>query len=338
MSKLLIVYGTRPEYIKIHPLVEALRETDIDFDVLRVTQHEDIIDFNPSDPTFRISPDIAPNRLDCIFASITSQSSFLEPYSHILVQGDTATACAVALCAFNARKKVIHLEAGLRTYNVDHPYPEEVYRRMISSMTAIHLCPTKDNEFNLLMESVAGQYFVVGNTVLDNLIGMGATRDKASYGNKILVTMHRRENHKLMSDWFARISNLAKKYPRYEFILPLHPNPEVSKHKDLLKGVNVVAPMSHKKIVDLLLECKMCISDSGGIQEEASFLGKKVIVCRYFTERTEGIGTFFHMCWTPTELPKLFGQVIKNCEIDEPCPFGDGNSAQKIVKLLKKEL
>jgi UDP-N-acetylglucosamine 2-epimerase (non-hydrolysing) len=175
----------------------------------------------------------------------------------------------------------------------------------------------------------------VGNTVLDNLIDFG----DPTYENFVLVTLHRRENHNLMSDWFTEINNLAIANSDLEFILPIHPNPNVQKWKHLLTNVNVVEPMEHTDMILHIKKCKFIISDSGGIQEEATFFNKKVIVCRETTERPEGIGTgHLHLCKSPKDLKDLFGTLKENSYICKPCPYGDGRAAEKIKKILDEEL
>jgi UDP-N-acetylglucosamine 2-epimerase (non-hydrolysing) len=141
---------------------------------------------------------------------------------------------------------------------------------------------------------------VVGNTVLDNLLPY---KDKCKYTNKVLVTLHRRENHHQMGQWFTEVNDLAKNNLDLEFILPIHPNPNVQKHKHLLSNINVVEPLSHPELLDILVKCKLIISDSGGLQEEGSFFNKKVIVCRETTERPEAIKTgHFYLCTSPDKL------------------------------------
>jgi UDP-N-acetylglucosamine 2-epimerase (non-hydrolysing) len=204
-----------------------------------------------------------------------------------MVQGDTTTAMAVALSAFHHGIKVIHLEAGLRTYNKQNPYPEETNRRIISQIADIHLCPTNQALKNLTDEMTVGDMYVVGNTVIDNLLQY---KDKCKYTNKILVTLHRRENHYLMKEWFIELEKLATMYPEYSFILPMHPNPSVQKWKYLLNNVVVIDPLPYEQMLELLIQARLVITDSGGLQEEACFFNKKCLTCRVVTERPEAIG------------------------------------------------
>jgi len=325
---ILYCYGTRPEYIKVKKLISLSK--DLPHKVLYTEQHKDLVlgDFD-----YKLTIGDGSNRLDSIISSILSNNldeCFLG-VKYVLVQGDTASAFALSLAAFHRNIKVIHLEAGLRTYDKENPYPEESYRQFISRITDIHLCPTENNKNNLLMEKVGGEIYVVGNTVLDNL-----EKGNTEYGNNVLVTLHRRENHEEMDKWFYEVENLSIKHPELNFILPIHPNPNVKKHQHILKNVIVVDPLSHDEFISEMKKCRLLISDSGGVQEEASFFNKRVIVCRKVTERTESIGTHSFLCDKPSSLNSLFEELVYDYEINKPCPYGDGNSSEKIIEILKK--
>ena len=203
---------------------------------------------------------------------------------------------------------------------------------MISRISDVNLCPTKLSKENLINEKVNGTTYVVGNTVLDNLVSY---KDKCEYTNKVLITMHRRENHHMMEEWFIKINELAKQYLDLEFILPIHPNPNVQKHKHILTNVNVINPLEHTDLLEILIKCKLIISDSGGLQEEGSFFNKKVIVCRTVTERPEAIETgHLYICRHPNQLKDLFGELINNYYNNNICPYGDGYSSKKIKNIL----
>ena len=325
----LLCFGTRPEWLKIKPLTKALDN----YQLLFTGQHTDLLKDVKAD--YIIEQVGIGNRLDQIIVNCLGQFP-VGDFDSVLVQGDTASAFACALAAFHRGKKVYYLEAGLRTYNLDHPYPEEGYRQMISRISDFNLCPTTLSKDNLLHELVKGQSHVVGNTVLDNLLPY---KEKCGYHNTVLVTLHRRENHKLIDSWFKEINLLAKNNTDLEFLLPLHPNPNVKKHKCLLTDVNVLDPLPHSILLDILAKCKLVISDSGGIQEEGSFLNKKIIVCRKTTERPEGkkSGHIF-ICKTPDNLHRIFYDLKYNYKIEQECPYGDGHSSFKIAKLLNEGL
>lgn len=329
-NKLLLVYGTRPEYLKLKPLIEELKYEKINFKVLFTGQHVDIGQFG-YDYCFNIDNG-GINRLDIIVKSVMDKLSYINGITHVLVQGDTTTALALALSAFHNKLKVIHLEAGLRTYDIQNPYPEETNRRLISIISNINFCPTENNYQNLINEMCLNDSFVVGNTVIDNLLDY---KEKCVYDNKVLVTLHRRENHILITEWFTKINELAKLHPELEFILPIHPNPKVRECSYLLTNVNVIDPLNHNDLLELLIKCKIVITDSGGIQEECSFFNKKCLTCRITTERPEAIGMSTIMVETPEELPNIFEKELLNYNINFTCPFGDGNTSKKIVNILK---
>lgn len=332
---ILICFGTRPEYIKVKSLIENIPNVK----TLFTGQHENLIKNINFDHKLCIKKtSIRGNRLNDIINSILCYDNIFNDIEYVIVQGDTSSAMAIALSAYNNGKKIIHLEAGLRTNNIYNPYPEELNRQIISRIASIHLCPTEQNRDNLLKENVFGDIYVTGNTGLDNIDKKGC-----SYGNKVLITMHRRDNHNIMDKWFNEISKIASKYTDLEFIIPLHPNPNVQKHKHLLKGIKIIQPLEHKELIDLLKECKFIISDSGGLQEEASFLNKKIIVCRKTCERPETLEQNYinnqnnnHsiLCSEPKKLGNIVNNVNINYKINKSCPYGDGNAFKKIKKIL----
>ena len=323
---LLISFGTRPEFIKVKPVIDSLDQSL--YKILFTGQHTDLLKEISTPQFLEIKSGF--NRLDSIVCSVLNNEEIFDGVTSVMVQGDTTSAFAVALAAFHRKIKIIHLEAGLRTNDKENPYPEEFNRRSISAMADIHFCPTTDSSFNLRREGISKGIYVVGNTVLDHLIDVNPT-----ITNNIVVTLHRRENHLLMKEWFESLEALAKNNSKYTFILPIHPNPNVQKYKNLLKNVKVVDPMSHKNFTNLLSSCKLVITDSGGLQEEASFFKKRVIVCRKTTERSEGMGDFFFLCAEPNNLEQIFlGLERMNEAVLEGCPFGDGHSAKRIKDIL----
>lgn len=324
---LLLTYGTRPEYIKIKPLIDIFNRNKFPYKVLFTGQHVDLAQFEYD---YRLNIINGKNRLDSIIQS--TMNNLPSDISHVLVQGDTTSVVAVALSAFNNAIKVIHLEAGLRTYDRNNPYPEEINRRIVSQIADIHLCPTELSKNNLLNEKVNGDIYVVGNTVIDNLVQY---KNSCEYSNKILITLHRRENHNIMDKWFIEINKLAKKYTEYEFILPIHPNPNVQKFKYILENVNVISPLPYDELIQLLIKTRLVITDSGGIQEECSFFNKKCLTCRIVTERPEAINQSTFLIKTPEKLIDSFETHHRNFEINYICPFGNGNSAEKIYEILK---
>jgi UDP-N-acetylglucosamine 2-epimerase (non-hydrolysing) len=328
---LLLAYGTRPEYIKLKSLMHEFDIDNFPYKTLFTGQHLDLLKGNR--PDYMVVIFDGDNRLDSIVQSIMNNVfNEIKDITHVLVQGDTTSAFAVALSAFHHGIKVIHLEAGLRTYDNNNPYPEEINRRLISQIADIHLCPTKEAQKNLIDEKNYADNYLVGNTVIDNLLPY---KDKCEYTNKILVTLHRRENHYWLDQWFVEIDKLAENYPQYEFILPIHPNPNVQKHKHLLKHVNVIEPLPYEEMLELLVKTRLVISDSGGLQEECSFFNKKCLTCRVVTERPEALGQSSFLVKEPKRLKWVFKLHHSDCEISYDSPFGDGHSAEKIYKILK---
>lgn len=327
--KILFCFGTRPEWLKIKPIIELLDKTK--YELLFTGQHPDLLNNIPVDYTININE--SENRLDQLISDCLLQFPTGE-FDCVLVQGDTASAFACAVAAFNRQLKIYYLEAGLRSYNMKHPYPEEAYRQMIARIADVNLSPTELSADNLKQERVFGDIHITGNTVLDNLVHR---KQDCEYTNTVLVTLHRRENHYWMDTWFTEINNLAKQYTDIKFILPIHPNPNVQKHKHLLTNVTVVDPLEHNALLDILVKCKLVISDSGGLQEEGSFFNKKVIVCRTTTERPEGIDTgHLYICESPNELSNIFGDLYENYYINNKCPYGDGHASENVINLITK--
>jgi UDP-N-acetylglucosamine 2-epimerase len=329
---ILLTYGTRPEYIKIKPLMEEMKKQNIPFKVFFTGQHETLVD-GYYDLKLDFEEYNHENRLDNIIANLmTLNYHVFEDVTSVLVQGDTTSVVAMALAAMHRKIPVIHLEAGLRTFDTENPYPEENNRRIVSTIASIHLCPTVQNAENLYKERVLGQIHVVGNTVLDNLINY---KEKCEYTDKVLITLHRRENHDKINLWFTEINELAKRYTDLEFILPIHPNPNVEKHKEILTNVTVVEPLSHDDLLKILTKTKLVITDSGGLQEECSFFNKKCLVCRKVTERPESIGMTSFLVDSPINLKNIFEEHINNYAVNLQSPYGDGESAKKIYQIIK---
>lgn len=327
--KILAVYGTRPEYLKIKPVVEKSNDK---IKTCFIKQHTNIIDFGKSDFSIEIE-NTCTNRLNSIFSQIflKAEACFSE-FDSILIQGDTATVAASALVAYHLKKKIIYLESGLRTYDLDNPYPEEGYRQMIARIADINLCPTKLSAKNLKKEKTKGEIYVVGNTSLDNLIEI---KKHTTYDNKILITLHRNENLQIINDWLVEIDKFAKKHKELEFIFPVHPNPIIVEASKKLTSITTCEPLQHNNLLNILKDVRFVVTDSGGIQEEGSFLNKKIIVCRKTTERPEGIESgHLILCQHPKDFSSLAEIINSNYKIKKKCPYGDGKSSDKINYLI----
>jgi UDP-N-acetylglucosamine 2-epimerase (non-hydrolysing) len=322
----LVCFGTRPEYIKVKSFIDNIKNVKTCF----TGQHVDLLKNIDFDYSLTIQNE-TDNRLNNILINILKNGYIFDNIKYAIVQGDTTTAMAVAISAVHHNIKVIHLEAGLRTYNVEDPYPEEMNRQLISRLAYMHLCPTEKNKINLLTENITSNIFVTGNTGLDNI-----DKEDISYTNKVVITLHRRNNHNMIKQWFTTIEKIANKYNDTEFILPIHPNPNVKQHKDLFKKVCVVEPLSHNEMIKLVKSCRLIISDSGGIQEEASYLNKKIIICREDTERPEVLDSGHGiLCPKPEFLEDIFARVYEDFYINSYCPFGDGYSHKRIKTILE---
>lgn len=324
--KILAIYGTRPEYLKIKPILAENKEIKSLF----IKQHTDIINFEKYDYCLEIQNSCC-NRLNSIFEQIFLKAeTIISQFDSIIIQGDTATVAATALLAYHLKKKIIHIEAGLRTYDLENPFPEEGYRQIVSRISDVNFCPTDISRKNLKKELTKGESYVVGNTSLDNIKNI-----KSSYKNQILITLHRNENLNIVDEWLIQIDKIASKNKNIEFLFPAHPNPKIIEAAKKIKHIKVCKPLQHNELIDYLKDCLFVITDSGGIQEEACFLNKKIIVCRKTTERPEGIQSgHIILCKKPKALKNIFKKIFCKYKINSQCPYGDGFSSKKIIKIL----
>jgi UDP-N-acetylglucosamine 2-epimerase (non-hydrolysing) len=329
-KRIAICYGTRPEYIKLKKIINLIPKTRRD--VFFVGQHDKLISKNIFSKKITILKN--KKRLDSIFAQTILKINFNKVNS-VLIQGDTASALACAIAAFNQGKKIIYLESGLRSFDFKNPFPEEGYRQMISRIADINLSPTLLSKKNLLNESVKGKIYVTGNTALDNLIFL---KKKTSYSNIVPITLHRRENLNKINLWFRSINNIAKNYKNLKFVIPIHANPLILKNSKIFTHVKVIKNLEHEKFINILKNSRFIITDSGGIQEEGSFFNKKIILCRTKTERPEGIKTgHILICKRYDDLATIVNNVALNYKVNKKCPYGDGHSSKRIFRILKKE-
>jgi UDP-N-acetylglucosamine 2-epimerase (non-hydrolysing) len=280
----------------------------------------------------------------------------------VLVQGDTTTSLCAALAAFYRKIPVAHVEAGLRTLNVESPWPEEVNRVLISRLADLHFAPTETNRKNLLREDIQPDRIIVtGNTVIDALkLALKRIEEQSApmnglphdllssvNGNLILITAHRRENfgHHLRSICNA-ITKIADRFPAYEFVYPVHPNPNVqAMTREILlpaglDNIHLLEPLGYLPFVYLMTRSKLLLTDSGGIQEEAPFLGKPVLVMRDTTERPEGVatGTTRVIGTSAAEIVEAVSGLLDGRNGDyahmarRVAPFGDGNASRQILE------
>jgi UDP-N-acetylglucosamine 2-epimerase (non-hydrolysing) len=338
---LLISYGTRPEWIKIKPVIDELNTRNIKFSLISTGQHAtistntnaNIIPYAIQNNSHQTSLNITDgsNRLDSIINSILNKDEIFKDITRVMVQGDTASAYAIALAAFHRRIPIIHLEAGLRSYDINNPYPEEFYRRSISSMASIHLCPTDNNSQNLKNEKIGGEKYIVGNTAIDSLVHL---KHKITSGGGCLITLHRRENKHILSKWISSINSISNSYDM-KFTFITHPNMDHETVNSInTNNIKIISPIPHTDMLTLILKSDIIVSDSGGLQEEASYFRKPIVVCRKETERPEAIGITSFMCKEPSNLNTTFETALTTKIPNIKCPFGDGDSAKKIIDIL----
>lgn len=351
----LITIGTRPELIKLYPLIKSMRNSkNFQIKICYTGQHKELVkmslkifDFNP-DYSFNImkkgqsSLDIVENIFKK-FKKITKKYDF----DGIIVQGDTTTAMSAALAAFYLKKKIIHIEAGLRTNNIYDPFPEEANRKIISQIASLHFAPTKIAKSNLIKEGIKGKnIFVVGNTVIDALKIIAKKFEiNQNEKNIVLCTLHRSENIKKNIDiMIDSLVEIAKKNLDWKIIWPQHPNPMIKKKlKKILnkqKNLLILNSLNYVDFIKTLKECKLIISDSGGIQEEASYLGKYVFIMRKNTERPEAIinRTGIILNFKKKIIVDQINKFIKDkkwLSIKSSNCFGAGNASPKIHNILK---
>ena len=314
MEKLRImsVFGTRPEAIKMAPLVKELGSRDEIESICCVTaQHREMLDSVLQ--VFDLKPDwdldiMTPRQTLSTITSkcLTGMDEAIEALKPdmILVHGDTSTTFAGALSAFYHKVPVGHVEAGLRTYDKYSPYPEEMNRKMVTAIADLYFCPTENNRQNLLRENVTEGLFVTGNTVIDALkttVRKDFTFETEAlndlpYNEKkiILVTCHRRENYgQPMEDIMSALSEIARTHGDTELVYPVHLSPVVQecakRHLEGIPNVHLIPPLPADDMHNLMDRCYMVLTDSGGLQEEAPALGKPVLVLRRETERPEAV-------------------------------------------------
>lgn len=309
----MFVFGTRPEAIKMAPLIKLVKNNEKFQSIVFLTgQHPTMAKQVLQWFDILVDTESSIERIDNSLNELTSQlishaGKFLETQRPdlVVVQGDTASAFAGATAAFNLGIPVAHLEAGLRTHEISSPFPEEAFRQMITRITTLHMCPTPENRLNLLREGIdAEQIMVTGNTVVDAFSVILGKLDRGMVQldlpnhlpqeNIVLVTAHRRENiERGMGEIAEAIGELALRYPSVNFVMPMHPNPAVrEKIKPALESktnVYLLEPLGYPEFITILSKSVIVLTDSGGVQEEAPILGIPALVLRENTERPEGI-------------------------------------------------
>ena len=359
--RVMTIFGTRPEAIKMAPLaLELSRRPQIDALCCVTAQHRQMLDSVLD--IFRLVPDFDLNIMEPrqTLSTITSKcllgmEEVLEQARPdlVLVHGDTSTTFAGALAAFYHRVPVGHVEAGLRTYDKYSPYPEEMNRRMVSAIADLHFCPTPSNRDNLAREGIEQGVFLTGNTVIDALqttvvkdfhFSEGVLNDLDYVNRKvILVTCHRRENYGTpMAHIMTALRRVADAFPDVELVYPVHLSPVVQEaahqYLDGHPRIHLIAPLAVDEMHNLMARCHLVMTDSGGLQEEAPALGKPVLVLRRETERPEAVAA-----GTVTEEEPIF-QMASRLLTDPAAyaamahaanPYGDGRACGRIADAIE---
>jgi UDP-N-acetylglucosamine 2-epimerase (non-hydrolysing) len=374
-KKNLIVFGTRPEAIKMAPLVKEFEKHHSHFEtrVCITAQHREmldqVLDFFEIKPHYDLNL-MRPNQnlYSLTALIIESLKPVLEDFQpdYVYVHGDTTTTMAAAIAGFYSGAEICHIEAGLRTFNKRNPFPEEMNRNITGRLTDFHFAPTQAAQENLRLENIAeNQITVTGNTVIDALYFSIKKLHSANYSDVeiekikgwldttkkiILVTGHRRENH---GQGFVEIckalKELAENHSNIQVVYPVHLNPNVQKPVyDLLAhvpNITLIDPLSYPAFVWLMEKSYLIITDSGGIQEEAPSLGKPVLVMRETTERPEAVdagtvilvGTNFEKIVRQTQ--ELLSDTVKyNTMAQLHNPYGDGKACERIVEFMKNKV
>jgi UDP-N-acetylglucosamine 2-epimerase (non-hydrolysing) len=360
-----IILGTRPEAIKLAPVIHAFQQDPaIQTEVILTGQHREMVDQVMALFGLQADADLAIMQPQQTLTDITCRSlQGLEAHFQIhrpdlvIVQGDTTTAFAAALAAFYQKIPVGHVEAGLRTDNIYSPYPEEANRRLISQLTTLHFAPTTTAVDHLKAASVVGQIHHTGNTVIDALLTVAAQNpdcpidglDWDTY-RVLLATVHRRENWGApLQDIAAGLLAVLEEQPDTALLLPLHRNPIVRDPLTKLLGdhprVFLTEPLDYRQLVGAMGRCHLLLTDSGGLQEEAPGLGKPVLVLRDTTERPEAVtaGTARLIGTSATAIRAHAIELLTQAEAYEAMarainPFGDGHASERIVAIAKAYL
>jgi len=364
LGKVMVVFGTRPEAIKMAPVIRELREVkDIDTVVVVTAQHREMLDQVLN--LFAIQPDYDLNLMkehqdlfNITTGVLNGMKEILEKEKPhlVLVHGDTTTTFAAALAAFYQRIPVGHVEAGLRTRNKYSPYPEEMNRTLAGRIAELHFAPTDTARDNLLAESTASfKIWVTGNTVIDALLEtvqqdytFGPELNRINFDRRlILVTTHRRENWGSgMRNIYQALIDIVNEFPDVEVVFPVHRNPVVRDVAEEMLGgrerFHLIEPLDYEPFANLMNRCYMVMTDSGGLQEEAPSLGKPVLVLRDTTERPEAVqaGTVKLVGTNQQKIYEAAKLLLTDKNEYEKMarainPYGDGYAARRIVNVIK---
>lgn len=370
--RIMTIYGTRPEAIKVAPIIKAIeRDAHLESITVVTGQHREMLD--QVNAMFGIIPDHDMNimsngqSLNGILAKVVSGVDVIletERPDVVIVQGDTSTVMGATVASFNRQIPVVHVEAGLRSGDISSPFPEEANRKLTSQIAALHLAPTSTSKGNLTREDISENDIVItGNSVIDTLMfatenlhvafgdpRLEALRDAKQAGEAgrvLLVTAHRRENLGTAMEGIGQaVAELAKKYPELMIIFPLHKNPKVRSAirpaVDQLDNVLLLEPLAYAEFTQVLSLADVVLTDSGGVQEEAPSLGKPVLVMRENTERPEAVvaGTVKLIGTHQQRLVDEVSLLLDSAEAyagmaNAVNPYGDGKAAERTLSAIK---
>jgi len=353
--KALVVIGTRPEAIKLVPVIWSLLARGHDPIVCLTGQHRELL--SGAMETFGIAcdhdlavmtDDQTPN--DVLALVVQGMCPVLKETDPdwVIVEGDTTSVVGTAMAAFHAMVPVCHVEAGLRSFDKWAPFPEEINRRIVSVLADLHCAPTPESAMNLRNEGIDESCIAVtGNTSVDAIRWAMTVDPREEFyspsGGIVTITAHRRENHAHLHDIAKAVHLLAQAYPTVRFIWPLHPNPTVRKHVDISgHNIDLIEPLDYVSMAHLIAKSRLVLTDSGGLQEEAPSLGVPVLVLRDVTERPEGldrqvallIGTNTNNIFAATSA--ILDGAAKWLGTDRDV-YGDGHAGEKIVAALEDQ-
>lgn len=363
MKKILFVFGTRPEAIKLYPLIKLLKKNNNLFSVKICisSQHKGLLKQVLRQLKIKVDYDLnvmtSNQKIESLYGLIFKKLSKIidrEKPNLSIIQGDTITAMSAAMISKLKKIKVGHVEAGLRTFDYNSPWPEEFSRTVISSIADLNFCPTKINIRNLKKENIKN-IFLTGNTIVDsvkdilkkNLSSNSKFENflKKNYDSKINVflTVHRRESFgKPIMDIFKAIKEISK-IKGVKIIYPIHPNPNIKKQAKILnmvKNIKIIKPLNYIETLKILKKTNIIMSDSGGIQEESSILNKKILILRNKTERPEILGkNGILVGHNKKKIIYNFKKFLKsNLKRSNQNIFGNGKASQKIAAIIKKHI
>ena len=353
-EKIAIIYGTRPEFLKVFPIINEFRRKNHPVCIVNTGQHDSLL--TEMEKSFDIVPDhqlsvqsLSFSNSNLIAKLINEISNLVhqENIQKIIAQGDTFTVLASSVVAFLEQRKFYHIEAGLRTSDIHIPFPEEFNRRVVSLTANVNFAPTELSRKNLLKEQIPEAHIsLVGNSIVDMIQYVTQKENIAvEYLDYVFITAHRRENiGQPLRNISQAIKELAEENPNTQFDWALHPNPNTRKiimeafENGIPQNINFTEPLSYLEAIRKMAKSKLIISDSGGIQEEAPSLQKRVLILREETERPEVIDCNCGIL-VGADIQKIksnFNLIYNDPEEyifkSENNPFGDGNAAEKIVK------